>query len=308
MKKFLLTLAIFVLFIIAIFSLPFTTMGNNYLANYIENELNKNQKHLNIKITNFSLGVSKVNLEATINETSNLKVNGDINLFKQSSNLNYKTYVSNLAIFNPFLDGLKLNGSLNTSGKIDIFLKKSLIIGDSDNILNGKLNFNFENNLLKANLKDANSQILLKTLNQKEFFTSLFDMDLVFDKNTNVGNIELLLKNGHFLKSNFSEILKNLAKIDITKELFSETKIISQIDNKVANSTIFMQSKNVQISSNSSFIDLNKEYIDTKLQFKLKDKSFNIDLKNSLKNPDIKLDINNILQNEINRFLNKFLK
>lgn len=308
MKKFLLTLAIFVLFIIAIFSLPFTTMGNNYLANYIENELNKNQKHLNIKITNFSLGVSKVNLEATINETSNLKVNGDINLFKQSSNLNYKTYVSNLAIFNPFLDGLKLNGSLNTSGKIDIFLKKSLIIGDSDNILNGKLNFNFENNLLKANLKDANSQILLKTLNQKEFFTSLFDMDLVFDKNTNVGNIELLLKNGHFLKSNFSEILKNLAKIDITKELFSETKIISQIDNKVANSTIFMKSKNLQISSNNSLIDLNKDYIDTKLEFKSKDKSFNIFLKNSLQNPDIKVDINDILKNEINRFLNKLLR
>lgn len=308
MKKLFISLTIFLILIIALATLPFTKVGNSYLANYIENMINQKQTNLHIKVSDFSLSFNKISLKLIVDESSNLDIFGDINLLKQTSNLDYKLYIDNLSILNSFFDGLTLNGTLNTSGKVDISLKDMLIVGDSSNILNGKLDFSFKDNILSANLKNANSKMLLKTLNYKEFFNSSLDIDLTFNNLTKISDIELQLNNGHFLKSNFSEILKNLAKVDITKEIFSNSKIVSKIENKTLNSTIFMQSKNVQISSNSSFIDLNKEYIDTKLQFKLKDKSFNIDLKNSLKNPDIKLDINNILQNEINRFLNKFLK
>ena len=308
MKKLFILLTIFLILIIALATLPFTKVGNSYLANYIENMINQKQKNLHIKVSDFSLSFNKISMKLTVDENSNLDIFGDINLLKQSSNLNYKLYIDSLSILNSFFDGLTLNGTLNTSGKVDISLKDMLIVGDSNNILNGKLDFSFKDNILNANLKDANSKMLLKTFNYKEFFNSSLDIDLTFNNLTKISDIELQLNNGHFLKSNFSEILKNLAKVDITKEIFSNSKIVSKIENKTLNSTIFMQSKNIQISSNSSFIDLNKEYIDTKLQFKLKDKSFNLALKNSLKNPDIKLDINDILQNELNKFLNKFLR
>ncbi|MEH1010415.1 hypothetical protein QM027_05680 [Campylobacter concisus] len=74
------------LIVACIFGFIFSSFGNKFIASKIEKEALA--RGIDVKFKDFSLGLSTLNLEATVMNAINLKANGDVSLLAQSMSLN----------------------------------------------------------------------------------------------------------------------------------------------------------------------------------------------------------------------------
>jgi autotransporter adhesin len=66
-----------------------------------------------------------------------------------------------------------------------------------------------------------------------------------------------------------------------------------------------MKSKNTQIDINNSVLDLEANTIDAKLDAKIKDSSFSVNVTGNTSNPKISLDTKDLLKEQLNQQLEK---
>ena len=118
MKKVAYIVGALVLIVACIFGFIFSSFGNKFIASKIEKEALA--RGIYVKFKEFSLGLSTLNLEATVMNAINLKANGELSLLAQSMNLNIdinadKAKASEL--------GLKKDVALkaNVAGKFSIY-------------------------------------------------------------------------------------------------------------------------------------------------------------------------------------------
>lgn len=115
MKKILYAIVAFiVVLLIAFYTLLFTSFGNNIVANFIQDKI-KQSTGLDANITQFNLRFSSLDIEANLANMADLKLEGNLSLFRLGFDLDYiisldKSYAKNL--------GLNLKQNLDFSGKI----------------------------------------------------------------------------------------------------------------------------------------------------------------------------------------------
>ncbi|ECW7655131.1 hypothetical protein F3519_01300 [Campylobacter coli] len=115
MKKILYGIVAFiVVLLIAFYTLLFTSFGNNIVANFIQDKI-KQSTGLDANITQFNLRFSSLDIEANLANMADLKLEGNLSLFRLGFDLDYiisldKSYAKNL--------GLNLKQNLDFSGKI----------------------------------------------------------------------------------------------------------------------------------------------------------------------------------------------
>ncbi|EAL1483875.1 hypothetical protein CK571_01490 [Campylobacter coli] len=115
MKKILYGIVAFiVVLLIAFYTLLFTSFGNNIVANFIQDKI-KQSTGLDANITQFNLRFSSLDIEANLANMAELKLEGNLSLFRLGFDLDYiisldKNYAKNL--------GLNLKQNLAFSGKI----------------------------------------------------------------------------------------------------------------------------------------------------------------------------------------------
>ncbi|WP_180996515.1 hypothetical protein, partial [Campylobacter concisus] len=78
MKKVAYIVAALVLIILCIFGFIFSSFGNKFIASKIEKEALA--RGIDVKFKDFNLGLSTLNLEATVMNAINLKANGELSL------------------------------------------------------------------------------------------------------------------------------------------------------------------------------------------------------------------------------------
>ncbi|EIM1028383.1 hypothetical protein LMQ51_000234 [Campylobacter coli] len=143
MKKILYGIVAFIaVLLIAFYTLLFTSFGNNIVANFIQDKI-KQSTDLDANITQFNLRFSSLDIEANLANMAELKLEGNLSLFRLGFDLDYiisldKNYAKNL--------GLNLKQNLAFSGKIS---GKS-----SDFIVDGKGYLFGSNVLLDARIYD----------------------------------------------------------------------------------------------------------------------------------------------------------
>ena len=231
---------------------------------------------------------------------------GKLNLEKAIYNLSDKSFNSDYVLNILALEKIKgltksdLRGELDLKGEVKS-LDKTLFLTGNSNIVGGTLNFNLKNDIFNLKLDNANMQDLLYKMNKPEIFDSKANFDLQYDLAIKKGKLNANLLNGHFLPNDYSNIISQLAKFDLTKEIYETVKIESNINEKQFVSNLNMQSKNTQIQANDAFLDFDKNLIDTKLNTKIKDNNFVITLKGDMKKPNIGLDTKELLKNEVEK-------
>lgn len=115
MKKILYGIVAFiVVLLITSYTLLFTSFGNNIVANFIQDKI-KQSTGLDANITQFNLRFSSLDIEANLANMADLKLEGNLSLFRLGFDLDYiigldKNYAKNL--------GLNLKQNLAFSGKI----------------------------------------------------------------------------------------------------------------------------------------------------------------------------------------------
>jgi hypothetical protein len=233
-----------------------------------------------------------------------LNVNQAVFDFNEASlNSDYLVKIASLTNLVDFTK-TKLRGDMDISGNIQS-KENSLIVDGKSSILGGALDFNLKNDDLSANLSDIGIKELTYMLYQPEIFDSKgsfkVDYNLLVKKGILSGN----LTNGHFLENDFSTLINQLAKFDLTKEIYETVSINSDINQNILTSTVNMKSANTQIAINNSVFDTQNNTIDAKLEAKIKETSFNIGINGNTSNPKISFDTKDLLKNEIDKQLEK---
>ncbi len=245
--------------------------------------------------------ISSTNIESTI---------GNLTLKKSIYDFKENIFTSDYLLSIPSLDKLKDILQLNLKGKMDIngeiFNKNdSLSINGNSDTLGGAFDFNFKNEKLNANLKNINIQELSAMLDYSKFFDAKADFTLDYDFLLKKGDLTGKLLNGHFIENNFTQLFNHLTKDDLSKEIFETFDINSRIDNRVLTSNLIMKSQNSEINIQDSILDLEKDFIDTKINSKIKDKTFTIGLNGNATNPKISIDAKDLLKDKIEKNKNK---
>ena len=257
----------------------------------------------------------------SLNKLENTNVLSDIKLISSLANLDMKNLIIDLVTkdisSNYFLDilnlrqieefiNIALNGDLKVVGNINKN-QKTLKIDGNSNIAGGVANFVLLDDNLDLKLKDANSLKLLYILNKDQFFNSNLSLDSNYNIVSKIGNINIEVKNGNFIKNNFIQKIEDFTKIDLSKEIFESGTINSKIDNKKIYSNLNLTSKKSDIKSKDSFIDFNKNIIDTKLDINLNKNIFSVKLEDDLNKPKITVDVQDLIKNILEKKLDKYI-
>ena len=257
----------------------------------------------------------------SLNKLENTNVLSDIKLISSLANLDMKNLIIDLVTkdisSNYFLDilnlrqieefiNIALNGDLKVIGNINKN-QKTLKIDGNSNIADGVANFVLLDDNLDLKLKDANSLKLLYLLNKDQFFNSNLSLDSNYNIVSKIGNINIEVKNGNFIKNNFIQKIEDFTKIDLSKEIFESGTINSKIDNKKIYSNLHLTSKKSDIKSKDSFIDFNKNIIDTKLDINLNKNIFSVKLEDDLNKPKIIVDVQDLIKNILEKKLDKYI-
>jgi hypothetical protein len=245
--------------------------------------------------------ISKANINTNL---LNVNVNKAIFDFNEASlNSDYLVKIPSLTNLIDFTK-TKLRGAMDISGNIQS-KENSLIIDGNSNLLDGVLNFNLKDDDLSATLNDIGIKELTYMLYQPEIFDSKGSFKVDYNLLAKKGNLSGNLTNGHFLENDFSTLINQLARFDLTKEVYDTVKINSDINENILTSTVNMKSANTQIAINNSVFDTQNNTIDAKLEAKIKETSFNISVNGNTSNPKISFDTKDLLKNQIDKQLEK---
>lgn len=256
--------------------------------------------NINTNLAN-NQAISNVDFKSSL---ANLKTEKSIFDIKTAS------FVSDYLVNIESLDNLKDVTSTKMRGKLDIngnvkSQKNDLLVDGNSKLLGGEMKFILNNNILDSKIENIQVKELTHMLYYPEVFDSKSSFELKYDTLSKKGNLNGNLLNGHFLPNDFSSIINQFAKFDLTKEVYEKVDINSDIDDMVLKTIINMKSKNTTIDVTNSILDLQKSTIDANIKAKILDLSFGIDVKGNTSNPKISLDSKDLLKGEINKQLEK---
>ncbi|MDD2896156.1 MAG: hypothetical protein PHG81_09050 [Aliarcobacter sp.] len=276
----------------------------NEVANVVFKQTLEEKLNYNLEIdTNLvpNQAISKAYVETTM---------GNLTAQKAVYDFDGNSFISDYLLNMPALEKLKDITKMNLKGKLDINGEISnkdnnlSVIGNS-NTLGGTFDFDLKNDKLKANLKNIDVQELSNMLDYSKIFDSKANFVLDYDLLVKKGNLTGKLLNGHFLENDFTLLINQLTKGDLTKEVYETFDIDSQIDNKVLTSNLIMKSQNTQITTKDSVLDLEQNLVDAKIDTTIKEKTFAVKVSGDTSNPKISLDAKDLLKEQINKQLEK---
>ena len=245
--------------------------------------------------------VSKALVKSNI---MNLSVDNGIFDFKEASfNSDYLLKIPSLDKLKDFTK-TKLRGALDIKGELQN-KNNSLMINGNSKIVGGDLKFNLKNDDFSANMNNISTKELTHMFYQPEIFDSKGDFKIDYNLLVKKGTLNGKLLNGHFLANDFSNLINQLSKFDLTKEVYQTVDINSDINQSVLTSSINMKSINTQIDVNNSVLDLENSTIDARLDAKIKTSSFAVNINGNTSNPKISLDARDLIKEQLEKQLEK---
>ncbi|WP_428026932.1 hypothetical protein [Arcobacter sp.] len=188
----------------------------------------------------------------------------------------------------------KMRGKVGIAG--DIKKDKDLLVNGYSEVLDGKVKFKLLNDDFSANIDNVEILKVLHMLYYPEIFTSKTKLKLDYNIAKQNGDLIGSLINGQFKKNEYSSIISAFAKFDLTKEVYENVDLKSNINKNIIKSTINMKSKLTQIDVNPSTIDTKNSLIDALVKTDIKGIKFDTKISGNLENPKVKVDTNKLLE------------
>lgn len=241
--------------------------------------------------------ISQIDVNSNIAQLNMNKAIYDFS--KNTFNSDYNLNVFELEALESFTK-VKMRGAIDVVGTIENSENFFKINGNS-NIASGQMNFNLINHDLVLNLNNANLKDITYMMFQPEIFDSKTNLDLKYNLLDEKGTLNANLLGGRFLENNFSNIVNQLAKYDLTKDVYETAVLSSKIDSKKFITDLTMKNKNNQIEIKDSLVDFDKNIIDARIDTKIKNNSFFVLVKGDMNKATISLDVKNFLKNKIDK-------
>lgn len=286
MKKVLLICSfIIITILLMIYALLFTSFGNKIISSYIERVINHQQEELDFKVENFNLTTKRLDFKAYVNDGSELKISGNISIWKRDFDLKYSINILDLTIIKN-LTNRESQGSLCTNGIFKGNYKNATIEGISS-IAKSQTKYylnlkRFEIESLNIEVKEAKINELLMIMGNPSYLKG--KLNIFADiKNFNSSNLEGTIK---------SNIVKGKVDNDVINQ---------ELELGIGNLINFEFDFSASILSNNMEI---KTILDTSVGDILIDKMI-VDLSTKKINSDYTINVSNM--NALSGFVDKKL-
>ena len=245
--------------------------------------------------------VSQVNILSSL---ANIDVKKAVFDIKSASlNSDYLVKVSDLSKLYDVTQ-TKMRGKVDLLGSIKSSANELLVKGNSK-LLGGALDFTLKNDDFNANVNGVQVKQLTHMMYYPEVFDSTSKLKLDYNLLSKKGKLTGNLIKGHFLPNDFSSLINQFAKFNLTREIYDTVDINSDINNLVLKTIVKMKSKNTQIDVTKSILDLEKTFVDANVKAQIRKLNLDFDIKGNTKNPKIKVNTKDLFKNKINDKINK---
>jgi hypothetical protein len=202
-----------------------------------------------------------------------------------------------------FLTGHRMRGKLVVDGKVK--KDKDLLFTAHSSTLGGKVDIKLLNDDLRTTAKSISFTALTDMLRYKRIFDSQLNADLKYNLATKRGKLYAVAKNGRILPNEVSFLLKQMARFDITKEIYKKTTLTSTINDKVIVSDLDMRSRFTHITADDAKLDLQKKQVYAKLRFDIKGRPVYVKLKGPIDSPSVSINARELLKERAKKELQK---
>ncbi len=323
-------IAFVVVLLIAIYTILFTSFGNNIVANIAQKKI-KESAGLDVNITHFNLRFSSLELQANIANMADFNLQGALSPFKLGFDLDYlislkQNYAKNL--------GLNLNQNLSFGGKIqgkasDFTLDGRGYLLGSNVLLNARM-YNYSPIALNLDAQNLKIEEILHLLSYPSYAKGFLnaqakisaqnlkpDGNIIIKLDTSYINYEAIKKDFSLdlpLNSNpKAEILANVKE----DKIYAVSKIYNDYLNLQTQKTLYDMSKNIVgiVYSKEKLSQENLKDLEVKLNKKF---DANIKLNNKISQDDsVKIELEELgyelsfsmkaLQNKLNEYILKII-
>ena len=216
-----------------------------------------------------------------------------VNLADASINSDYLLKVDDLSKLYDVAQ-MKMRGKVAINGEVK--KDKNLLVTGASKLLDGALNFKLLNDDFSSTIKDVEVLKALHMMYYPEVFTSKTDLSLTYNLKSQKGLLNGKLINGQFKQNEYSSLLNQFARFDITREVYETVALNSDINKDIIKSTVDMKSSLTHIKVPQSTINTKKRIVDALVQTNLKGIEFDTKITGSLDKPTIKMDTSKLLK------------
>ncbi len=274
----------------------------------LKKEFGLNGANITFKIdqkTNLNKTIATSDIVATTS-VANLEVKGaKFDLKKTALEAPYTLYVPDLNRLY-FVTNRHMKGDLRVVGEVK--KQKNLLVTAHSNTLGGKIDAKLLNDDLNAKVRGVQFTKLTDMLLYNRIFSSALDADLNYNIVTKKGKLQAIAKNGRILPNKMSFLLSQMAKFDITKEVYKKTTLNSNINDKIIVSDLDMISRLTHISAKGAKVDLGNNTMYAKLRVEIQGRPVYVKLKGRLDAPSVSIDAGSIVKERAKKVIEKKLK
>ena len=205
------------------------------------------------------------------------KFDGSYNLQKNALDAAYSANVSDLSKLS-FLTGVALYTPLNVSGKI-ASTNQAINASANSDIFGSNTDITFKSGVLKANMKNAKIEQILKALGYEQFYIGSTNMTFDYNTASKLGEFNANILNAHLAKTGLTELISSvLGGRDITTEVYENGVVKGAIKGDIITFDANMHSKRSDINVKQASINT-------------KSKALNIPVSANYEKTDIGIDI-----------------
>ena len=205
------------------------------------------------------------------------KFDGSYNLQKNALDAAYSANVSDLSKLS-FLTGVALYTPLNVSGKI-ASTNQAINASANSDIFGSNTDITFKSGVLKANMKNAKIEQILKALGYEQFYIGSTNMAFDYNTASKLGEFNANILNAHLAKTGLTELISSvLGGRDITTEVYENGVVKGAIKGDIITFDANMHSKRSDINVKQASINT-------------KSKALNIPVSANYEKTDIGIDI-----------------
>ncbi len=237
----------------------------------------------------FVKGSGNLNADISTSAASLVIKNALVNIDSLGVNAPYTLNVKDFKKL-AFITGKELKGSLIANGDV-VWTPSSLRGSLHSDMFGGNLDVSINNHLVNATIKNMNSLGVLDMLQYPTIFDSIINGDFKYDRQTQIGNIGLIMSKGTFSSnSKLISILEKALKFNATKEIYNNITIDGGINKRLITANLNMLSDNTSIIAHNATLNLDNDNIRANLAIKVKEYELPGLLSGTATNPNLKID------------------
>lgn len=218
--------------------------------------------------------------------------------------INYIVNIPKLSKLEPIIEK-KLRGSLQSTG-IAIFDKELTIDGNSKSF-EGDIKYVLKGSNLNAKITSVPLTNILHTLIAPKIFEGMIFGDVTYNLANKKGKVDTKIETVKLLPNQVTNILKNYANIDLTKERYNQTTFNADLNDNLITFDFEAKSKKSYIGVKDGLIQKDKNKIDAKFDLKIDGKDFSGLIKGDIMKPKVKLDSSKYLKQKVSKEISKFI-